>query len=302
MPTGTRIAFTSGPAYQDHNRIWAALDKVLGKYPDMVQRPLPNNLHWSGVEQSCLELVVKVQIVELEFGFFVVLGKHRWGLEQCFRCLFSKCGHPFHSFGRGRDHGGPTPLEDFIGDHHKPKIRRNVSFLLQIGLDCVRIDIDRRLDCLMPIVKTYGFCQARPRHLNTSRRRFGPSQSECRLKSWKRGMMRAVFNIWRNMAHNECTEIIEQREEVGRPDGSNFHGFGVFTSLCRAEQKQTVLRMLFELRMGKFELRLGQQKQFGFTHHPAPRHLAMTQKRGRSGVGSAPLGHRFRPTRPTNSR
>ncbi|MGD9471257.1 MAG: SLOG family protein, partial [Novosphingobium sp.] len=36
MPTGTRIAFTSGPAYQDHNRIWAALDKVLGKYPDMV--------------------------------------------------------------------------------------------------------------------------------------------------------------------------------------------------------------------------------------------------------------------------
>ncbi|MBK6718944.1 MAG: DUF2493 domain-containing protein [Sphingomonadales bacterium] len=36
LPVGTRIAFTSGPAYQDHNRIWAALDKVLAKYPDMV--------------------------------------------------------------------------------------------------------------------------------------------------------------------------------------------------------------------------------------------------------------------------
>ena len=36
LPTGTRIAFTAGPAYQDHNRIWAVLDKVLAKYPDMV--------------------------------------------------------------------------------------------------------------------------------------------------------------------------------------------------------------------------------------------------------------------------
>ncbi len=36
MPTGTRIAFTSGPAFQDHRRIWAVLDKVLAKYPDMV--------------------------------------------------------------------------------------------------------------------------------------------------------------------------------------------------------------------------------------------------------------------------
>lgn len=36
LPTGTRIAFTSGPAYQDHGRIWAVLDKVLAKYPDMV--------------------------------------------------------------------------------------------------------------------------------------------------------------------------------------------------------------------------------------------------------------------------
>ena len=36
LPAGTRIAFTSGPAYEDHNRIWAALDKVLAKYPDMV--------------------------------------------------------------------------------------------------------------------------------------------------------------------------------------------------------------------------------------------------------------------------
>lgn len=36
LPTGTRVAFTAGPAYDDHIRIWAALDKVLAKYPDMV--------------------------------------------------------------------------------------------------------------------------------------------------------------------------------------------------------------------------------------------------------------------------
>lgn len=36
LPAGTRIAFTSGPAYQDHQRIWRVLDKVLAKYPDMV--------------------------------------------------------------------------------------------------------------------------------------------------------------------------------------------------------------------------------------------------------------------------
>ncbi|WP_231562534.1 DUF2493 domain-containing protein [Sphingomonas sp. 35-24ZXX] len=36
LPTGTRIAFTAGPAYDDHRKIWAALDKVLAKYPDMV--------------------------------------------------------------------------------------------------------------------------------------------------------------------------------------------------------------------------------------------------------------------------
>jgi len=36
LPTGTRIAFTSGPAYDDHKRIWNVLDKVLAKYPDMV--------------------------------------------------------------------------------------------------------------------------------------------------------------------------------------------------------------------------------------------------------------------------
>lgn len=35
LPTGTKIAFTSGPDYQDHRRIWAILDKVHAKYPDM---------------------------------------------------------------------------------------------------------------------------------------------------------------------------------------------------------------------------------------------------------------------------
>jgi len=36
LPTGTKIAFTSGLDYQDHSRIWAILDKVHGKYPDMI--------------------------------------------------------------------------------------------------------------------------------------------------------------------------------------------------------------------------------------------------------------------------
>ena len=36
LPTGTKIAFTSGPDYQDHQRIWAILDKVHAKYPDMI--------------------------------------------------------------------------------------------------------------------------------------------------------------------------------------------------------------------------------------------------------------------------
>ena len=36
LPTGTRIAFTAGPAYDDHRKVWATLDKVLAKYPDIV--------------------------------------------------------------------------------------------------------------------------------------------------------------------------------------------------------------------------------------------------------------------------
>jgi hypothetical protein len=36
MPAGTRIAFTGGLDYNDHQRIWAALDKVRAKHPDMV--------------------------------------------------------------------------------------------------------------------------------------------------------------------------------------------------------------------------------------------------------------------------
>jgi hypothetical protein len=36
MPIGTRIAFTGGPDCNDHQRIWAALDKVRAKHPDMV--------------------------------------------------------------------------------------------------------------------------------------------------------------------------------------------------------------------------------------------------------------------------
>jgi YspA, cpYpsA-related SLOG family len=36
VPAGTRIAFTGGPDYNDHNRIWAALDKVRAKHSDMV--------------------------------------------------------------------------------------------------------------------------------------------------------------------------------------------------------------------------------------------------------------------------
>lgn len=36
VPAGTRIAFTGGLDYNDHQRIWAALDKVRAKHPDMV--------------------------------------------------------------------------------------------------------------------------------------------------------------------------------------------------------------------------------------------------------------------------
>ena len=36
FPTGARIAFTGGPDCNDHDRIWAALDKVRAKHADMV--------------------------------------------------------------------------------------------------------------------------------------------------------------------------------------------------------------------------------------------------------------------------
>jgi len=36
LPAGARIAFTGGSDYNDHSRIWDALDKVLAKHPDMV--------------------------------------------------------------------------------------------------------------------------------------------------------------------------------------------------------------------------------------------------------------------------
>ncbi len=36
LPKGTKIAFGGGVDYTDHKRIWAVLDKVLAKHPDMV--------------------------------------------------------------------------------------------------------------------------------------------------------------------------------------------------------------------------------------------------------------------------
>jgi hypothetical protein len=36
VPPGTKIAFSGGVEYNDHKRIWAVLDKVLAKHPDMV--------------------------------------------------------------------------------------------------------------------------------------------------------------------------------------------------------------------------------------------------------------------------
>ncbi len=36
VPAGTRIAFTGGPDYNDHDRIWTTLDKARAKHPDMV--------------------------------------------------------------------------------------------------------------------------------------------------------------------------------------------------------------------------------------------------------------------------
>ena len=35
LPVGPKIAFTGGAAFNDHTRIWDALDKVLAKHPDM---------------------------------------------------------------------------------------------------------------------------------------------------------------------------------------------------------------------------------------------------------------------------
>jgi hypothetical protein len=36
LPKGTRIAFAGGVECNDHHRIWAVLDKVMAKHPDMV--------------------------------------------------------------------------------------------------------------------------------------------------------------------------------------------------------------------------------------------------------------------------
>ena len=36
VPAGSRIAFTGGSDFNDHQRIWAALDRVHAKHPDMV--------------------------------------------------------------------------------------------------------------------------------------------------------------------------------------------------------------------------------------------------------------------------
>ncbi|MGV1681682.1 DUF2493 domain-containing protein [Sphingopyxis sp. NJF-3] len=36
IPEGTRIAFSGGPACNDHRHIWSALDKVHARHPDMV--------------------------------------------------------------------------------------------------------------------------------------------------------------------------------------------------------------------------------------------------------------------------
>lgn len=36
LPAGTKIAFTGGLDYNDHQRIWAVLDRVHAKHPDMV--------------------------------------------------------------------------------------------------------------------------------------------------------------------------------------------------------------------------------------------------------------------------
>jgi hypothetical protein len=36
IPTGTKIAFGGGMDYNDHEQVWAALDKAYSKYPDLV--------------------------------------------------------------------------------------------------------------------------------------------------------------------------------------------------------------------------------------------------------------------------
>src|SRR3546814_6539808 len=36
IPEGTRVAFSGGPACNDHQHIWAALDRIHARHPDMV--------------------------------------------------------------------------------------------------------------------------------------------------------------------------------------------------------------------------------------------------------------------------
>ena len=36
MPGGTRVALTGGPTCDDHRLIWAKIDRVHTKYPDLV--------------------------------------------------------------------------------------------------------------------------------------------------------------------------------------------------------------------------------------------------------------------------
>jgi hypothetical protein len=39
IPLGAKIAFTGGADFNDHARIWTALDRVHAKHPDMAVRP-----------------------------------------------------------------------------------------------------------------------------------------------------------------------------------------------------------------------------------------------------------------------
>jgi hypothetical protein len=64
LPAGTRIALAGGLDFNDHTLIWDVLDKVRGKYPDMV---LVHGASPRGAEFIASKWATNRQVVQIEF-------------------------------------------------------------------------------------------------------------------------------------------------------------------------------------------------------------------------------------------